>query len=379
MGLMSKPMVVTLPFVLLLLDWWPLDRLLWRKNNPASAAQKQQITPAGYKRVAVRYLAIEKIPLFVLSAISCVIALVAQKHGGAVAPLEVWPLPVRVINALGCYSNYISKMFYPKGLAVLYPLPKDMSINAAAMAIIGVVGLLALLGRGRRWLVVGLLWYLGTLVPVIGLMQVGVQVMADRYTYLPSIGVFIIIAWGAAEIFAKLPHPKPLTATAGAAALIAMVLLTRIQVSYWNDSPTLYKRALAVTENNYIMHDNYGWYLYTQGRYDEAILHFKEAARINPEFLFARQNICTSLLAQNKLDETIACLTNELQERNDWPEMHRMYNNLGSAYKQKGNFAMAEINFRKALLLKPDYELARKNLESVLAKQGGRTSLPITE
>jgi Tfp pilus assembly protein PilF len=174
-------------------------------------------------------------------------------------------------------------------------------------------------------------------------------------------------------------HFKVILASGAAAALIAMVLLTRIQVGYWRDSPTLCKRALAVTENNFIMHDCYGEYLCEHGQYEEGIRHLKEAVHICPDYPPARKNICTALLAQKKFDDAISCLTEALQERNDWPDMHKMYNNLGSAYAQKGNFTLAEINFRKALLLKTDYEPARKNLALVLAKQRKITSPNSTE
>ncbi len=368
--IMTKPVVVTLPFVLLLLDYWPLDRVKWGcqiENTNLSEATPNGPSP---QKTAVGWLVTEKVPLFALSAVLSVVTFVAQQHGEVVWSLKAWPLPTRVINALGCYFNYIMKMLYPKGLAALYPLSDKPTIDAVVLAVVGVIVLLKVWGRGRRWLVVGLLWYLGTLVPVIGLVQVGSQIMADRYTYLPSIGIFIIIAWGTTEIFAKLPHPKPLAAAAATAVLIAMVLLTRIQVGYWRDSPTLYQRAIAVTRNNFVMHDNYGLYLFEQGRYEEATQHFKEALRICPGYPEARGNLCTTLLEQKKLDEAITCLTEALQERNDWPDMHKMYNNLGSAYAQKGNLTLAEVNYRKALALKPDYEPARNNLALVLAKQG---------
>jgi Tfp pilus assembly protein PilF len=376
MGLMSKPMVVTLPFVLLLLDYWPLDRLIWQQNATANPVQEQQNTSATYQKAPIWYLLMEKVPLFALSAVSSAITFIAQKHGGAVVNMMVWPLYVRIINALGCYFNYIMKMLYPKGLAVMYSMMDKPTADAAMLAVVGIIVLLRIWGRGKRWLVVGLLWYLGTLVPVIGLVQVGEQIMADRYTYLPSIGIFLVIAWGAQEIFSKMRHSKAILALGAATALIAMVLLTRTQVSYWRDSPTLYKHALAVTKNNYIIHSNYGSYLGQQGQYEEAIRHLKEALFIQPYYPEAQGNLCTILLTQKKLDEAIACFTEALQKRNDWPNIHKMYNNLGSAYAQKGNLALAETNFRKALSLKPDYEPARKNLAQLLAKQGRMTVPP---
>jgi Tfp pilus assembly protein PilF len=351
MGLMAKPMLVTLPFVLLLLDYWPLGRLLNFKGS-------------------ILNLLLEKVPLLVLSALSCVMTLVAQHGGGAVVSLESCPLSVRVISALGCYFSYIAKMFYPKGLAVLYPPPAQITTDTAVMAIMGTVVLLALWGKGRRWLVVGLLWYIGTLVPVSGLVQVGSQIMADRYTYLPSIGAFIIVAWGAAEIFAKLPHPKPAAAAAAVAALIAMVLMTRIQVSYWRDSPTLFTRAIAVTKNNHVIKYNYGLYLCRQGQYEEGIRLFKESVLMCPEYPEAQQSICWALLAQKKFDEAIVCFGDALKERNDWPKMYMMYYHLGLAYEQKGDFALAETNYRKAITLNPNFVPAQDSLTSVLAKQG---------
>ena len=376
MGLMAKPMLVTLPFVLLLLDYWPLDRFgdsklvrrpVRRSPDVVYRDEAGSFSGGGF---SILNLLLEKVPMFVLSVTSSVITLVVQKRGEAIVSLENCPLGVRIINTLGCYFNYIVKMLYPKGLAALYPPPAQITTDAAAMAVMGAAMLLVLWGKGRRWLVVGLLWYVGTLVPVAGLVQAGAQIMADRYTYLPSIGVFIIVAWGAAEIFAKLSHPKPAAATAGAAAVIAMVLMTRIQVSYWRDSPTLFERAIAVTKNNYVMHHNYGLYLCRQGQYEEGIRHFKESALICPKYLDAQQSICWALLQQKKFDEAISCLTNALQERNDWPEKHKMYYSLGLAYEQKGNLAQAEANYRKAITLKPDFAPTRDGLASVLTRQG---------
>jgi hypothetical protein len=367
MGLMSKPMVVTLPFVLMMLDWWPLDRLARRENGITTATAEQQITPAGCPKGTLLHLVIEKVPLIALSAISSVITLVVQKSGGAVQGLERWPLHIRIINSLGNYLNYVVKILYPKGLAAWYPPPEKMTIDAAAMAVIGAVVLLVLCGRGRRWLVVGLLWYLGTLVPAIGLVQVGYLFMADRYTYLPSIGVFIIVAWGAAEIFAKLSHPKPLAAGAIAAAVVAMVLVTRIQVSYWWDGPTLFERSLAVSNRNTVMHYMPGMNLYKEGSSDKETRHVEEAIRINP----AWQKNRLALLKQKKFDLVINWLNDEaFRKESVWPNIHEMYNDLGRAYEGKGDLILAEQNYRMALSLKPDYELARNNLASVLSKQG---------
>ncbi len=370
MGLMSKPMVVTLPFVLLLLDWWPLDRFAQRENSAATATTERQITPIDCPKAMLPHLVVEKVPLIVLSAILSVITFVLQKQSGTMGSLKDCPLQNRIINSLGCYLSYVVKIFYPKGLAVLYPIPVKTTIDSAALAIMGVVMLLVLWGRGRRWLVVGLLYYLGTLVPVIGLVPVGFQIIADRYTYLPSIGVFIIVAWGAEEILSKTRYSKVIAAYGAAAILAAMVVATRIQVGYWHDSGTLYEKTLAVTENNFTIHYNYGVYLHEQGRYDEGIRHFKEAVRLCPELLTARQIILQALLKKNKFDEAVHSYTEALQERNDWPEMHKMYAGLGWAYEQKGDLVLAETNYNKALKFKADYEYALNRLRDVLTQQG---------
>jgi tetratricopeptide (TPR) repeat protein len=364
MGLMSKPMMVTLPFALLLLDYWPLERLNLGQDKPASPTD----IPVSYQKASIWHLLAEKIPMFVLSAILSIVTFVAQKQVGVVPNLEEWPLYARVINALNSYSHYIVKMLYPKDLAILYPPPAKMTIDAAVLAIMVVILLLKFWGRGRKWLVIGLLWYLGTLVPVIGLVQSGSQLMADRYTYIPSIGVFIIIAWGAAEIFAKLSLPKPTAAAAGAAVLIAMVLVTRIQVGYWRDSSTLIEHAIAITKNNCAMRCTYGLYLCSQGQYEEGIRHFKESALMCPKYLEAQQDICWALLAQKKFDEAIVCFGDALKERDDWPKMYMMYYHLGLAYEQKGDFIQAATNYRKVLTLKPDFVPAQKGLSSVQTK-----------
>ncbi len=355
--IMTKPIVVTLPFVLLLLDYWPLERLNL-KGTPVE------------KTVPMSRLIIEKIPLFVLSAITSIITFVVQQQGDSIISLKAIPLHFRVINATSSYFNYIVKILLPKNLAFFYPIQEKGVIDSAALAVMGVVLLLYLYGRGRPWLVVGLLWYLGTLVPVIGLVQSGSQMMADRYMYLPVIGILIIIAWGAEEIFSKMHYSKSILTSMASLVLIAMVILTRIQVGYWRDAPTLFNRALNVTQNNYVVLELYGGYLCEQGQYDEGIRCFQETLRICPGALNARKSFCATLLSQNKFDEAIDCFTKALQERADWPNIHEMYNQLGAAYEKKSNFVKAEIYYRKALKIKPDYELARSNLALLLAKQG---------
>jgi hypothetical protein len=368
MGLMSKPMVVTLPFVLVLLDFWPLNRI-HNKNTEFRINNEESKESPPNSQFSILNSFYEKIPMFALSVVSSVITFVAQQREKSVISLMVWPLYLRIINAIGCYFNYVVNIIYPKNLSNLYLFPGKMSIDSATLAIMGVVLLLYLYGRGRPWLIVGLLWYLGTLIPVIGLIQVGNQLMADRYMYLPSIGLFIIIAWGAEEIFTKKHLPKTVPAACATAAIIAMTLLTRIQTGYWQDSEKLFTHALSATKNNYIMHDAYGLYLCKQGRCDEGIQHFQDAIRINPNYAPARMNLCQAFMLLNRIDEAINCYIKSIEATTGWSERYKLYAGLGLAYEQKGDFSLAETNYRKALSLNPDFVIAQKRLNSVLHKQ----------
>jgi Tfp pilus assembly protein PilF len=352
--IMTKPVVVTLPFVLLLLDYWPLGRV---------------------EKISARRLIIEKIPLFVLSVILSVITYIAQKHGETVTTLQQWPFNMRIIVAMGSYFNYIVKMVYPKNLAVMYPIPWRITSELAASMVMGAVLLLVLWiwGRKKRWLVVGLLWYLGVLVPTLGLVQSGSQMMADRYMYLPSIGVLLIIAWAAMEFFSKMRYSKVILTSAAMAALVAMAIMTRTQITYWRDTPTLFKHAITVTRNNYTMQNNYGEYLCGQGRCEEGIGHFMKALSIWPEYPRAWMNLCPSLLVLNKFDDAINCYKMALRTRNDWSDIYKIYQGLGWAYEQKGELGQAEAYYREALKVKPDYAPARDGLASVLVKQGKMT------
>ncbi|MGA2092463.1 MAG: glycosyltransferase family 39 protein [Sedimentisphaerales bacterium] len=365
MGLMSKPMVVTLPFVLLVLDYWPLERI-----------GRQMTDDGGQQKKTIRRLIIEKIPLFAMSAASCVITFIAQKSGGTMPNLTAWPWYARVVNALGTYFNYMVKILYPTKLGVLYPFEGHLSIQAALVTILGAALILYYWGRGRRWLVAGLLWYLGTLVPVIGLVQVGAQRMADRYTYIPSIGIFIIISWGMEEIVSGTPairYKKIALASIAAAVTIAMIFLTRTQVGYWQDSGKLFKRTIDVTKNNCSMFVYYGNYLYSHGRHEEGMQFITEASRLCPDDLLIRHNMCTVLLEQNKTDEAIDYLTETLKKARNWPEAYKLYCMLGLAYERKGELSAAQTNYKKALELKSDYTPAQNGLASVLAKRRQRT------
>jgi len=269
LGLMAKPMLVTLPFVLLLLDYWPLGRF------NAGASHKNTSAVAGLIR--------EKIPLFVFVAASCSITFFVQKSSGAVRSLEDFSFTVRLANALVSYGGYLAKMVWPHSLAIFYPhpgMPSALKIAGACLMLIGISYVAVKTASKHPYMIVGWLWYVGTLVPVIGLVQVGPQAMADRYTYIPLIGIFIMIAWGIPEAVASWRQKRVCLPVLGIGAVILLSALTWGQAAYWKNSHTLFKHAISVTEKNYTIHYNLGIALFDQGGKTEAITHFAEATRL---------------------------------------------------------------------------------------------------
>jgi tetratricopeptide (TPR) repeat protein len=344
--------------VLLLLDYWPLDRFRWGHQS-------------GNQKRSARYLIIEKIPLFVLSAVSSIATYIIQQGGGAMEIGKSYSLSVRITNALVCYLGYIIKMFYPHRLAVLYPHPGDSLplwqpiVSFLILFVISAVVIYT--GRRRRYLTVGWFWYLGTLVPVIGIVQVGAQAMADRYTYLPAIGIFIMVAWGAAELVAKQRYRKIMLGICAGIVLVALLVCTRLQVRHWQNNLELFGHAVEVTEDNFLMHDSYGCALFENDQLEEAVRHFREALRINPKYLSASVDIGIVLLREGKIDEAIKVLTEVADSRGNYP---KAYNYLGLAYARKGEFVLAVQNYNKAIRLKPDYAEAIANLGIALREQG---------
>ena len=267
LGLMAKPMLVTLPFILLLLDYWPLNRLQPATSvNSTNRRKRKSPSPAAHWPALSRLLC-EKLPFLALSVASAAVTFLAQKKGGAVVTLGYASPTFRIGNALLSYARYIGKTIWPAHLAVIYANPArslpPWKVVAAAFLLL-VISICAIrLARNRKYLPVGWLWYLGMLVPVIGLIQVGEQVMADRYTYLPSIGLFIMIAWAAAELPARRQFKKIILPPLAAIFLTAMLVCTRVQVGHWKDSFTLFAHAAAVTKNNHVALNNFAWHLAT--------------------------------------------------------------------------------------------------------------------
>ena len=369
MGLMAKPMLVTLPFVLLLLDYWPLGRFGLGQAVRDTNRPNLQTTDAYPQRKPFIRLAWEKVPFFILSAISSIVTFLVQRSGGAVTITGILPLKIRIINAFISYLGYIVKCFWPSRLAVYYPHPGEkLSMwHAAVAALLLAISILVIcLAQKHKYLPVGWLWYLGTLVPVIGLVQVGAQAMADRYTYIPLIGLFIIIAWGLPELLAKWRYRKIALGASMLMVLLVLSICTWFQVGHWRNSITLFEHALDVTSENWMVHNNLGVVFNRCNEIDKAIEHCAEAVRIEPDYAEGHYNLGIALFRKGKVNNAIISWSETV--RLD-PAHHKAHNNLGAAFSQLGKVEQAIEHWREAVRLNPNDALARRNLESALSRQ----------
>jgi len=337
LGLMSKPMLVTLPFVMLLLDYWPLQR----------------VTSDQWQGSKVLRLVLEKWPFFLLTTVSCVLTFIAQRSGEAIVPLENVPLAFRLGNALTAYARYLLKTIWPVNLAVIYPLSLELPRFAVVVAAAGLIliSIVVWLVRKRSpCLPVGWLWRLGTLVPVIGLVQVGGAALADRYTYFPLVGIFIAVAFGVRDLSRRFQCPK--TAVAGTAALVlaACLLLTENQLRYWHDNESLFRHALAVTQDNDIAHVNLAFALERQDRFDEALAEYREALRLQPRSYEIHNSYGNLLGKMNQPDEALAEYHEAIRLN---PKIPFLYNNLGAGLARLGRFDEAMNAFTNAARLDP--------------------------
>ena len=360
LGLMTKPMLLSLPFIFLLLDYWPLGRFrLWENDTFFS--------PKQYPPARIFF---EKIPLFLFAATSGVVTFIVQQRSGAVGSLDVFPLAGRVANVIISYIGYIGKMFLPINLAFFYPHPIEFPWwqTSASILIFMVFSLLAFINvRRYPWFVVGWLWYVVMLIPVIGIVQVGLQGMADRYTYLPIVGLFVIIAWGVPQGLAKWRYKKTILFSLTTALLIIMLIMTWRQVSYWEDDITLNQHALDVTHGNYVAHNNLGLVLAKQGETEQAIYHYKQALKLKPDFVFTHTNLGAALAAEGRLSEAAEHYETALHIKPDFAGAH---NNLGLVLAAEGNTEEAVHHYTEALKIKPDFVEALNNLGVLLADQG---------
>ncbi len=446
LGLMAKPMLVTLPFVLLLLDYWPLNRnLKLETRNSKSTHHASRIThhasrithhasrfthhasrltshasrltphASRFTHHASRltFLFLEKLPLLLLVAVSSVITFVVQQRGGAMGSFEAYPLNIRIANALVAYVRYLGKMICPWDLTFFYPyqrLPMWQPV-VSGLLLAGISLLVVWHIRRRPWLAIGWLWYLGTLVPVIGLVQVGSQAMADRYSYIPLIGIFVMIAWGVPDLLAQwskkpdfpscTPCPTPgmgrggkslcihlsrlrlcqnfilalrtarlsylIVATVSAILLAILMGMTYIQAGYWRNSIALFEHAIDVTEKNVVAHTNLGLVLQKQGRMTEAIHHLSDAVRIRPNDAKAHNNLAIALMEQGRILEAISHYSQALASD---PGLIKARINLGLVLEKQGKRDQAMHHFSEAARLNPDSTTAFNALGAALLKDG---------
>jgi tetratricopeptide (TPR) repeat protein len=400
LGLMSKPMLVTVPCVMLLLDYWPLGRVTgdgWRvtgkKNGKPSTLNPQLST-----------LLLEKLPFFGLAAVASVVTYVVQRRGGAMVLFDKLPLDTRLGNALISYCRYLGKLFWPVDLAVFYPHLGKWPLEQVWLAGVLLLGISALLvvKRGRYpFMLMGWLWYCGTLVPVIGMVQVGGQAMADRYTYIPSLGVLILAIWGVYELTRRWRYQVMVLSGAACVVVVLCFGLTQQQLGYWKDNEALFRHALAVTENNYLAYNNLGFALGEKGQIDKAISQYQEAIRLKSNYAEAHNNLGNALGIKGQIDKSINQFQEAIRLKPDYAAIHynlgialdrkgqtdeaigqyreairlvpsdaHAHNNLGIILDRKGQTNEAISQYRETIRLKPDFDEAHYNLAKLLAAQG---------
>jgi protein O-mannosyl-transferase len=357
LGLMSKAMLVTWPFVMLLLDYWPLNRL---------TSDRGRVSRQGNWR----RLLWEKLPFFALAAAASVATLLIQEEGGAFAAGEQVPFGWRSANALISYCRYIGKLLWPTHLAVFYPHPSHWPMETVLLAGVLVVGISVLLMVGRQrypFLLMGWLWFCGTLVPVIGLVQVGGQAMADRYSYIPSLGLLILAIWGAYRVAGRWRHHLLVLSAAGAATSVLCIALTRQQLGYWQDSEALSRHALEVTENNPLAHKMLGDALLEKGHTDEAIKQFQQALHLKPDYPDARSNLGSALVKKGLVGEAISQYREVLRLE---PRNAEACYNLGNALEKIGQMDEAISQYRETLRLQPNDANVHNAFGNALARIG---------
>jgi len=370
LSLLSKQMLVTLPFVLLLLDYWPLKRIRWNPSSEKNPVLQTTTENGGSRCPLQRWsrLVWEKVPFILLTVLFCVIAVIGQ--GNAIVPLVQFSIPERLSNAVVVCVIYVAKTVAPYNLACFYPHPESIPLwqSAGAALLLVSVSIAAVAGsRKRPYLLVGWLWYLGTLVPVIGLMQIGSQRMADRYTYIPSIGLFVAVTWLVPSLMPAGVLRRRILTCLAAVTLVVFTSLAWVQTGYWENSTSLFEHALNVTERNDMLHINLGVVLQKQDRFDEAIRHYQMALMIEPNHPKAHFNLGIIFSNQGRFDEAIRHYQAIV---NLDPEHFDANNNLGNILCEQGRFGEAERALRSAVRLDPESAIARCNLGFSLIGQG---------
>jgi tetratricopeptide (TPR) repeat protein len=373
-GLMSKPVLVTIPFVLLLLDYWPLRRFQHSTlNAPRSTSSpihglELKTQDSGLKVLVP--LLWEKLPFFALAVAASVITVLAHQALGMLNSVSTPPWDARLENALVSYVRYLGKTFWPSRLAVFYPYPTAWPmwpVVACALLLLAISGLVLGAARSRPWLFVGWFWFLGVLVPFIGLIQAGAQAMADRFMYLPALGIFVALIWGLHGLAKRWRYQPNGLSVAGAAAILLCLVLTRRQLGYWKNSETLFQHALGVTENNYLAHNSLGTVLGEKGQIDEAMREFRKAIRLKPDYALAHNNLGSALNRKGQIDEAIGEFQEVIRLKPNYAEAHK---NLGMALFRQGQTDEAIRELQAATRLKPDDAEAHHNLGMTLFRQG---------
>ena len=370
LGLMSKPMLVTLPFVLLLLDFWPLNRLniIEIEDNNSTKNVNKTIGSDGMRRVLI-LLIIEKIPLILCALISCGITIYAQKSWGAVSSLYRFPIETRLANALTSYIAYLWKMVWPVNLAIFYPYPdffNPLKVVLCALFLLIISALAMYNARKLPYLFVGWLWYIGTLVPVIGIVQVGGQSMADRYSYIPLIGCFLMIVWGVAGYFNNWHHGKIINGFIALSVLFILVLIIWRQIGYWKNTETLIRHTIAVTENNYMAHHQLGCILFSKGDLDGAIKEYRVALQAK-QIAEAYNGLGNAFGAKNDIGNAIDCYLKGLQIN---PYDISILYNLGYLLASMGKTVEATQYFNKLFKINPYNIEAHNAFGNALLRNG---------
>ena len=359
LGFMAKAMIITLPFVLVLLDYWPLRRI-WLG----------QPTTGGKSHQRPLHLLREKTPLFILAVLMGLAAFLAQKGGGHLSSFDALPLGSRIASSLISYLSYIGNMIWPFHLSVFYPIRSVMPAwqVAGAFLLLTAISTLVLVVRRRfPYLLVGWLWYIGTLVPVIQLIQVGLHSMADRYTYIPLVGLFIIIAWGVPDLMARWRHRKTGLKAITAVVMLILIMATWLQIGYWKNSITLFEHSSDIIPDNFVAHNILGRAMEEKGRTSEAIIHYTNALKINPYYVDAHYNIGNAYAREGRQAEAIRHYTSALEIK---PAFLRAHVNLGNVLVKEGDPAEAIRHYREALRIEPGYAHAHFNIANVLVREG---------
>ena len=360
LGLMCKPMLVTLPCVLLLLDWWPLGRISdfgFRISDPDKTLQPSTLNSMARRSAAktaqVSTLVLEKVPFFLLTIASCIVTFQVQKTGHAV--VESLGLGPRLANAVVSVVGYLGKFFWPFNLAVGYPLPDHRPVTTvagSALLVLAITGMALWQWRRRPWLLVGWFWFLGMLVPVIGVVQVGMQAMADRYTYLPVLGLQLALLWTVSEAASPLALRR-FVPMAAALMLVACAARTWNQIGVWRNSNTLYEHALAVTKDNYLVQSYLATTLLNEGRFDEACSHFRRAIEIKPDYAMAHHRLGVTLEKMGRTNEALAIFLELLKIRPNYAAAHY---NVGIILLNRNQPAEAMAHFQAALRVDPNHD-----------------------